>query len=234
MPTMPAEPSVHAARPVRVWDLPTRLFHWTLATAIVALVITAHVGGAAMPWHFRLGYLVFGLLLFRLVWGLVGGRWSRFSSFIYGPGTVLRYLRGQARPDEFLDVGHNPLGSFSVFALIGLLVVQVATGLVADDEIASTGPLNRFVSNAIANKASAWHADIGQWIIIALAVLHVVAIGYYLLRHRNNLVRPMVTGDKVLPAGTPATADSAATRTLALLLTAACAGVVTWVVSLGN
>jgi cytochrome b len=111
-------------------------------------VVTGKVGGNAITWHFRLGYLVMGLLLFRIVWGLVGGHWSRFASFVRSPSTVLRYLRGQTRPDEHLDVGHNPLGAGSVLALLLLLAVQVGTGLVADDEIANQGPLNRFVSGA--------------------------------------------------------------------------------------
>ena len=85
---------------VRIWDLPTRIFHWALAACIVALVITANVGGNAMVWHFRLGYTVLALLVFRLVWGLVGGRWSRFSAFLYSPARLLRYLRGMPHPEE--------------------------------------------------------------------------------------------------------------------------------------
>ena len=143
--------------PVRVWDLPTRLFHWTLALSVVGLVITGKVGGGAMVWHFRIGYLVMTLLVFRLAWGLVGGHWSRFASFIYGPGTVLRFLRGQARPGEHLDVGHNPLGAGSVLAMLAILGVQVATGLVGDDEIANVGPLNKFVATATGLAATGWH-----------------------------------------------------------------------------
>lgn len=218
---------------VRVWDLPTRCFHWVLALTLVASVVSAKIGGNAMIWHFRFGYLVFTLLAFRVLWGLVGGRWSRFSSFIYTPGTVIRYLRGQARADEHLDVGHNPLGSFSVIALLALLAAQVATGLLADDEIANVGPLNRFVSGAIAGQATHWHKDYGQWILLALVALHVAAILYYLLRKKLNLVRPMLVGDKPLPAGTPAATDSAATRLLALVLAVLCAGGVAWVASLG-
>ena len=186
-----------------------------------------------MVWHFRFGYVVFALIAFRVLWGLVGGRWSRFSSFIYAPATLMRYLRGQGREDEHLEVGHNPLGSFSVFALLGLLALQVATGLLADDEIANVGPLNRFVSSAIASQATHWHKDYGQWILLALVVLHLAAIVYYLVRKQQNLVRPMLVGDKPLPPGTPGATDSAATRLLALLLAALCAGAVAWVVSLG-
>jgi cytochrome b len=223
-----------ALKPTRVWDLPTRLFHWLLALTIVGSVASAKIGGAAMVWHMRLGFVVFTLLAFRLLWGLVGGRWSRFASFIYAPGTVWRYLRGRTRPGEPLDVGHNPLGSLSVFALLAMLAVQVGTGLVADDEIANLGPLNRYVSSATALGATAWHKQWGQWLIVALVVLHIGAILFYLLRHKTNLVRPMVVGDKPLPAGTPASADGWPQRLLGLVLLAVCAGAVIWVVRLGG
>ncbi|HMO44839.1 MAG TPA: cytochrome b/b6 domain-containing protein [Rubrivivax sp.] len=219
---------------VRVWDLPTRAFHWVLALTIVGSVVSAQIGGGAMVWHFRFGYLVFTLLAFRALWGLIGGRWSRFASFIYAPGTVLRYLRGESRADEHHEVGHSPLGSLSVFALLGFLALQVATGLVADDDIANVGPLNRFVSGGVANQATHWHIDFGKWILLALVALHVATVLYYLWRRGRNLVRPMIVGDKALPAGTPPAADSAATRLLALAVAALCAAGVGWVVNLGG
>lgn len=231
---MPSTPSPAAPTPVRVWDLPTRAFHWLLAAAVIGLVVTAKLGGAAMVWHFRLGFVVLGLLLFRVMWGLVGGHWSRFARFVYGPGTLWRYLRGQSRPEEHHDVGHSPLGALSVFALLALLTVQVGTGLVADDEISNIGPLNRFVSGATALSATAWHKDYGQYLLIALVLLHVAAIVFYRVGKGRDLLRPMVTGDKPLPAGTPAARDGMAMRGLALVLAAASAGIVTWVVSLGG
>jgi cytochrome b len=229
MPDMPDEPG----STTRVWDLPTRLFHWTLALAMVGSVASAKVGGNAMLWHFRLGYLVLALIAFRLLWGVVGGRWSRFASFIYAPATMLRYLRGQAQPAEHLEVGHNPLGSLSVFALLGFIAMQLATGLVADDEIANVGPLNRLVSGDIAATATSWHKSWGQWALLALVALHIAAIVYYRVRHRKNLVQAMVTGDKTLPAGTPASVDGQPQRLLALALAALCAGVVAWLVQSG-
>ena len=215
--------------PMRVWDLPTRLFHWTLALSIVASVVTGKIGGGAMVWHFRLGLLAMGLLAFRLVWGLVGGRWSRFASFIYAPSTVLRYLRGQQRPGEHLDVGHNPLGAGSVLAMIAILVVQVGTGLVADDEIANVGPLNKFVATATGLAATAWHKTYGQAIIITLVVLHIGAILFYRFKKNTDLIGPMVRGDKLLDASVPASRDDARTRLMALAIALASAGLVTWV-----
>jgi len=221
-----------ATVPTRVWDLPTRLFHWVLVGVVTGSVVTAQIGGNAMVWHFRFGYTAFTLLAFRLLWGFVGGRWSRFSSFLYGPAALRRYLRGQAHAHA--EVGHNPLGSLSVYALLALLVAQVATGLVADDEISNVGPLNRFVSDATASRATGWHTQWGQWLIYGLVGVHVAAIVFYRWRLGRDLVRPMLTGDKPLPRGTPAAADRLATRLLALLLVGACAAAVAWVVSLGG
>ena len=218
---------------VRVWDLPTRAFHWVLAGCVVASVISAKIGGNAMPWHFRFGYLVFALLGFRILWGLVGGRWSRFTSFVYPPATTLRYLRGQTHAHEHLDVGHNPLGALSVFGLIALLLLQVGTGLFADDEISNTGPLINFVSGATSALFTTWHKSFGQWLILAFVALHVAAILFYLVRKKHNLVRPMLTGDKPLDSSVPASADTASSRLLAAALLAVCAGAVAWLVSLG-
>ncbi|MDP3084403.1 MAG: cytochrome b/b6 domain-containing protein [Rubrivivax sp.] len=226
----PAEPLV----PVRVWDLPTRAFHWLLAATIVGSVVSAKIGGNAMVWHFRFGYLVFGLLAFRLLWGFVGGCWSRFASFIYAPATLLRYLRGRSQPGEHLDVGHNPLGSLSVLAMLGVLALQVGTGLVADDEIANLGPLSRFVSNDTALSATSWHKSWGQWIVLALVLTHIAAIVFYLWRRNVNLVRPMWAGDKPLVASTPAAADHGRSRLLALVLATLCAAAVTMIVRLGG
>ncbi len=226
--------TIAALSTVRVWDLPTRLFHWLLAAFVIAAATTAWIGGNAMVWHMRCGLSIMALLLFRLVWGLIGGRWSRFTSFLYAPGTLLRYLRGELRAGDAFEVGHNPLGSGSVFALLGLLAVQVATGLVADDEIATTGPLNRFVSNEKGLAATSWHHGPGQWLLLTLVGLHLAAILFYLLRRKNDLVRPMLSGDKRLPVGTPPSADGAAARLLALLVALACGAFAAWIGSLGN
>ncbi len=219
------------ANVVRVWDLPTRLFHWSLTVCVVALVVTAYVSGNAMVWHLRLGYTVLSLLLFRLVWGLVGGRWSRFSNFIYSPATLWRYLQGRGHPEH--SAGHTPLGAGSVFALLGFLIAQVGSGLMSDDEIAFSGPLTRFVSSATVEKASWYHTEVGQWIVIGLVALHVAAILFYAWR-RHNLVAPMILGDKHLPHALPSSRDDAASRIGAALLFAACAAAVAWLVSLGN
>jgi cytochrome b len=215
---------------VRIWDLPTRLFHWLLAASVVALVVTAKVGGNAMVWHFRLGYLVLALVTFRLVWGLVGGRWSRFTSFLPSPARLLAYLRGNARPQD--KAGHNPLGALSVVALLGVTAAQVGSGLFTDDEIAFAGPLTRFVSGEVVSQFTTYHKAVGQYLLMALVALHLLAIAYYTLVRKERLVRPMVQGDKQLQDPVEPSKDTASTRALALAVAAACAALAWWVSSL--
>lgn len=214
---------------VRVWDLPTRFFHWALVVCVLGLAISGSVGGDAMQWHFRFGYSVFTLLLFRLVWGLVGGRWSRFAAFLYSPKTVMSYLKGQGKPEH--AVGHSPIGAGSVFAMLTFLLMQVGTGLFSDDEIAAAGPLTRFVSNSTVSLASSYHANIGKWILLALVLLHLAAIAFYLHR-KHKLLGAMLHGDKELVVAAPSSRDDAVSRLAALLLLAGCAAVVYWVSSL--
>jgi cytochrome b len=218
---------------VRVWDLPTRIFHWVLAASIVGSIVSAKIGGNAMVLHFRLGYLALALLLFRVLWGLVGGRWSRFAGFVRGPTTVWRYLRGRHQPQEHLEVGHSPLAALSVLALLAVIALQVATGLVADDEIANIGPLNRYVSGAAASWMTGWHKSWGQWLLIGLVVLHLAAIAFYRLALGRDLVAPMISGDKPLGPEVPASADGAPQRLLALVLAVVCVAGAAWVTSLG-
>ena len=227
-------PTPDGERVVRVWDLPTRLFHWLLVVALVAQVITGKIGGGAMTWHFRIGYCIFALLVFRLVWGFVGGHWSRFSSFIYGPASVLRYLRNRHAAGDLFHVGHNPLGSASVFAMLAILIVQVGTGLVGDDEIANIGPLNRYVSTATGLAATAWHKGPGFAIILTLVVLHIVAVVFYRVRRRQDLIGPMFSGDKRLRGAVPGSADDRMSRVRALAIGVASAGLVAAVVRLGG
>jgi len=181
---------------VRVWDLPTRLFHWLLAAGVGGLVLSGRAGGAWIDWHARLGSLVLALLLFRLVWGVFGGRWSRFASFLPTPSRLRRYLAGGAKPDD--EAGHSPLGGLSVLAMLGLLLAQVATGMVSDDGGGFTGPLNAQVSAAVAEAATRLHKDYGQWLLLGLVLLHVAAILFYRVVRKRRLLQAMLDGDKRL------------------------------------
>lgn len=214
---------------VRVWDLPTRLYHWVLVVCVVGLVITGNVGGNAMVWHFRLGYAVLTLLLFRLVWGFIGGHWSRWLQLPLSPSSVLGYLRGQVGP----AVGHNPLGAWSLLLMLGWLLLQVSTGLVSDDEIANAGPLSALVSGATVSAATTWHKGIGKLVLLALVLLHMAAIVWYRVRKGQALVPPMLNGDKSLSEPAAASRDSAGSRWLAALVLLLCAAAVQWLVRLG-
>lgn len=219
-----AMPARGMNRTVRVWDLPTRLFHWALALAVLGGATTAYVPGSWIVWHSRFGYAILTLLLFRIVWGFIGGRWSRFSAFIYSPGSVLAHLRGRAHPDHL--IGHSPIGAASVFAMLAVLLAQVGSGLVSDDEIAFQGPLNRFVSSATGLTATWYHKQVGQWLLLALVALHIAAVLYYLLRKKQNLIRPMVAGDKLTDSAVQPSRDDARSRLAALVVFALCAGAV--------
>lgn len=182
---------------MRVWDLPTRLFHWLIA----ALVFVSW--GAAewhtMELHYLSGLAVLGLLVFRLLWGLFGSSTARFASFVRGPSAVRAHLRGRTDPQP---AGHNPLGALSVLALLGLLAVQVGTGLFATDtDGLESGPLSFLISYDTADLLTEIH-EISFNLLLAMIALHVAAIAWYLVVKRRNLVRPMVTGrDPQVTAG---------------------------------
>ena len=224
---MPARAAPHK---VRIWDLPTRLFHWCLVVCAFALLVTAKVGGDAMVWHARLGYCTAALLLFRLSWGWLGGHWSRFANFPPVPSAAWRYLRGAGASGS----GHNPLGALSVYAMLLFLVAQVATGLFSETKDDFSGPLAVHVSNATVHLVTAYHQNVGQWILVALVLLHIAAVLYSLVRRKDNLIRPMINGDKELGQAGPESRDTAATRLLALAILAGCGAAVAWLVSLGG
>ena len=206
---------------VRIWDLPTRTFHWLLAACFIGLIVSGQIGGAAMTWHFRFGFSLLTLLLFRLLWGFVGGHWSRFATFWPSPDKVWRHLRGNGEP--MATVGHSPLTALSVLAMMLFLLLQVSTGLISDDEIANAGPFSHLVSNALVSKATAYHKQIGKFILIALALLHIAAVVFYLWRKRVNLIGPMLSGDKNLDGPVLGSRDDVRTRLMAALLLLICA-----------
>ncbi|HRP26715.1 MAG TPA: cytochrome b/b6 domain-containing protein [Thauera sp.] len=175
---------------VRVWDLPTRLFHWLLAGLVVAAYVTGQLGGSYMEWHGRVGIAIVGLLSFRLVWGVIGSTYARFSDFVPGPAHLWAHLRG-----HWSGLGHNPLGALSVLALLGVMLYQAVTGLFANDEIAFSGPLRALVSADTSNWLSGLHRQ-NYWPIIILVGLHVGAVLFYALIKKDNLVGAMITGHK--------------------------------------
>lgn len=171
-----------------VWDLPTRLFHWSLAVLVVGAFVTAKIGGNAMVWHGRLGLAIIGLLAFRIVWGFVGSTYARFLQFVRGPGAIFAYLRGQWR-----GLGHNPLGALSVLGLLGILAAQAATGLFANDDIAFEGYLLPLVGSELSGKITGIHRLLEN-ALMALVALHVGTVVFYVRVKKHNLVKPMLTG----------------------------------------
>lgn len=213
---------------LRVWDLPTRLFHWVLTIVVVALVATAKVGGAWMDWHLVLGHVALALLAFRLIWGFAGGYWSRFASFVRGPAAIWRYLRGQNH-----GVGHSPLGALSVLAMLLVLLLQVGSGLMTDDAIFHAGSLVSHVPSGWVDIASSYHKQWGQWLVLGLIALHLLAIVFYVRVKRQTLIRPMVTGDTSVDGHMPASRDGWVQRVTALVVAAVCAALALWVHGLG-
>lgn len=197
---------------IRIWDLPTRVFHWLLAILVVAAIVTAEVGGNLIEWHGRIGILMAGLLAFRIVWGFVGSTYARFRQFFPTPGKISAYLRG-----TWQGGGHNPLGALSVFGLITVLCFQVLTGLVANDDIAFSGPLADLVGRDWSNRLSGLHHLLAD-VLIPLIVLHVAAIVFYARIKKKNLVRPMITGWQEEGHGQGATGGGRLALILALVV----------------
>ena len=176
---------------IRVWDLPIRLFHWLLVLCIIGSLISVNLGGNAMEWHAYFGYSVLTLLIFRITWGFVGSTHARFSSFLPNRKKTLNYLQGKG-PSV---LGHNPLAAISVFALLLVLSVQVFTGLFVDDEIAFQGPLAKYVPNWVVSILSEIHEG-NQVVIYTLITIHIAAIIYYKKFRGEDLITPMISGDK--------------------------------------
>lgn len=212
----------HALQSIRIWDLPTRVFHVLLALTFAGMVVTGEVGGDLMSIHFLLGYNVLALIMFRLIWGILGGHWSRFRHFVPTPSGLLSYVQSLRAQNAASHVGHNPLGALSVLAMLSLLLIQVFSGFFSDDEIANSGPWTRFVSADWVSFATEYHSDIGKAALLVLVGLHIATVIYYRRIKQVDLISPMLHGDKLLPAKTQASRDTFTSRLFALGLYAGC------------
>jgi len=183
-------------REVRLWDPLLRAFHWLLAFFVIVAWGLGKFGPDKMTLHFWCGYVVAGLLVFRLVWGFVGPEPARFSHFLRGPGAIAGYMRGMFLREPSYWPGHNPLGALSVIAMLAALAAQVTTGLIADpDDYINVGPLASYVGSATRSNAVGWHS-LGANLVLVLVLLHVAVILFYRFWKREDLVRPMITGRK--------------------------------------
>ena len=220
-----ASPAATSHATVRVWDWPLRLFHWLLLSAVATAIATGLAGGDWMAWHGRAGLSIVALLGFRLVWGLVGSTTSRFGHFFPTPARLRVYFSG-----AWQGVGHNPLGAFSVFALLGLLALQVTTGLFSNDDITFAGPLAQLVGEETVGNLTAWHHRLIN-VLYGLIGLHLAAIAFYAVVKRQRLVRPMVTGKKTVEPGAHVPSGTSRARPGALVVAVVVAGLLTWAAS---
>lgn len=212
---------------VPVWDAPVRLFHWALAVLVVFSFVTGKLGGGWMQWHVKSGSCILALLVFRLAWGVVGSSTARFAGFVRGPRAAIDYARTLLARRPVVRAGHNPLGGWMVMAMLAMLLVQASSGLFADDEIMTQGPLSVKASSAVVARMN-WIHEFNQWVIVGAVALHVAAIATYQWGLRVDLLGPMVHGSATLdPSEAPPRLGSSA---LAAVLMAISAAAVYWLV----
>ena len=189
---------MHSTMRARVWDIPTRLFHWLLVFLVIALFVTGKLGGNWLEWHKRAGFSVLGLIAFRIVWGFVGSYHARFANFVRGPGMVREHAKSVMHRGSARYAGHNPLGAISVVTMLGVLFIQALLGLFSNDDLMLEGPYARLVSKAVSDQLTTfhkWNADL----ILILVGIHLAAIAFAYFYKKENLVTAMFTGEKILP-----------------------------------
>lgn len=218
-----------------VWDLPLRLFHWALAIAVSVCLYTGLNGGFyEMDWHMISGYVVLGLLFFRLAWGVVGPRHARFTALLHGPTAIWRWLHPALRREPPTVAGHNPLAGWFILITLFALLLQASTGLFATDDIFIDGPLRHLppsdflgmTQNEILRLATSIHRQ-GELIIPVLVGLHLFAILAHKVYLREPLVSAMITGRR---RGAPEEAAISSQRILLGVGVAAAAAGLTWYV----
>lgn len=190
-----------ALRAVHVWDLPVRLFHWSLVLLVIASWASRELD--YMEVHRWSGYAVLTLVLFRVGWGFAGSRHARFADFVRTPRAMRAYMADILAGAKAQHLGHNPAGGWSVMAILACLLVQAVTGLFVTDEVLFDGPFFRAVSEQTAHGLKQLHG-INFNILLLLIGLHLAAIAFYRLVKREDLVRPMLSGVKWVPVDSPA------------------------------
>ena len=205
---------------VKVWDAPVRIFHWLLVLMLIFQYVT--VKASYMTWHMYGGYTILALLLFRIIWGFVGSTHARFGDFLYGPAAMFAYVKTLPRREAAKFAGHNPLGGLSVLLMLLAVLVQAVTGLFANDDVLTEGPLVQWISKELSDRITTIHRY-NFYLIFGLAAAHILAILYYLLYKSENLVKAMFTGYKTLPAAPSGTRIAGAWLALVVLAIAAAA-----------
>ncbi len=188
-----------------VWDGFVRVFHWSLVLLFAISVASGKVGGEWIVWHMRSGYAILALVTFRLIWGFVGGEYARYVSFLTGPIRAMKFAKGLLGKTQQHVIGHNPVGGWMVIVLLLLLATQAVLGMFSNDEIATTGPLARYVSDETSITLMGRHRTIGN-ILLALVGIHIAAVLFHVIGKKEGLIRAMFSGKKDLP---PALASEA-------------------------
>jgi cytochrome b len=175
-------------RRIMVWDMPTRVFHWLQVLSFGAAYLTAF-SERLRNYHVALGYILLGLLIFRLLWGFIGTRYARFSSFLFNPGEVVAYLLTmiKRKPEHYM--GHNPAGSVSVWLLLALGLFIGVTGVLALQDGASDLVVEMH--------------GVATNVMLGVILLHLIGVAMSSILHRENLVRAMITGFKTVPGQQP-------------------------------
>lgn len=224
---------------IKVWDVPVRLFHWTLVILMAVSYFTGRAGGDAMKFHFWSGYAILALILFRIAWGVVGSTTARFSNFVKGPAAALAHAREMLGRHGPYDAGHNPMGGAMVVLLLFAVLAQAGTGLFSADTDTGlvSGPLAGRIADATVDKVTAFH-HYGVNVLLTLVAVHVLAVLLYLVWKRRNLAGAMITGrkpaDQVVPPGMPVPSLYFASGRLAISLLIAAAALVYFIVRAGG
>lgn len=215
---------------IKVWDLPVRIIHWSLALAVLGSWLTQELEGDWFAWHTRFGYAVLVLVCTRLVWGFVGTRHARFADFLRGPRAVFAYVVSWFdRSGSTAHVGHNPLGALAIVLMLAMLLAQALTGLFANDQIFQTGPLFGYVTAATSDLLTTIHKRLFDVLSIVI-VIHILAAFVYLFYRKENLITPMITGNKTL--GNAGSRGIESSRLwLAVVILAAVSAALAWIVS---
>ncbi len=236
----PAETSLaESSRRVRVWDLPIRVFHWSLLLLMSLswlsveqsewfsshVLQTLGLSGDAIEWHARFGYCLLALLVFRIGWGVFGSETARFSHFLRSPRLALAHLRHLLKREHQPVAGHNPAGGWMVLLMLLLIASQISTGLFANDDVYFEAPLAAWVGSDWSSTITGWHGANFDLLLITV-VLHIVAIVVYKVWARDALVPPMITGSRHLPQSEPM--PFMQKTWLAILWTICCAGLLWW------
>lgn len=214
---------------LKIWDLPTRVFHWLLVISFIAAYVTNWLGVSYFVYHLWVGYFVVILLVFRILWGIVGTHHARFVNFVRHPIESVRYALHLTKGKAESYPGHNPLGALMVLTLMLVLLLQAVTGLFANDEIFNIGPLYGYVSHELSLKLTAVHKELFYWILGAV-VIHVGAVLFYVFFKRENLIKAMVTGKKPVDGLHEAKTIDSSRIWLALVLVVIISALLAWII----